>query len=111
MENELEQKQNYLREEILEKGYDPNNFTSFLEEIKGDCAFDLHNWTMEELKEQVSQFKLATANGNDNDHGNSNSNNNQSNNIITLQMYLLSIIYSIGIILILINQLKTETQT
>ena len=30
-----EEKQNYLRENILEKGYDPNQFVSFLQSKKG----------------------------------------------------------------------------
>ena len=51
-----EEKQNYLRENILEKGYDPNQFVSFLQSKKGEAGSDISNWTMEDLKEVVQEF-------------------------------------------------------
>lgn len=83
MGDKLELKQNYLREEIIEKGYDPAKFTSFLEEFKGDCAYDLNNWTMEELKDQVKKFKLSLFN---NEHSFI-SNKEQDKETNTHQMY------------------------
>ena len=36
--NSVEEKQNYLRENIIEKGYDPNEFVEFAESKKGENA-------------------------------------------------------------------------
>jgi hypothetical protein len=56
MKNETEQKQSYLRENILNKGYEAEEFMSFLNTKKGEKGLDLNNWTMEELEETVSEF-------------------------------------------------------
>ena len=56
MENETEQKQNYLRQNILNKGYEAEEFMSFLNSKKGEKGLDLKNWTMDELKETVTEF-------------------------------------------------------
>ena len=57
MEEEQEIKQTYLRKEILEKNYDANLFLEFLITKKGEIASDINNWTIEELKTVVSEFK------------------------------------------------------
>ena len=54
--NQLEQKQQYLREEILEKSYDIDEFTDFMSKYK-ENGTDLHNWEFIELKEAVKIFK------------------------------------------------------
>ena len=51
-----EEKQNYLRENILEKGYDPNTFVEFLKTKKGEAGSDITNWSMEDLTEVVQEF-------------------------------------------------------
>jgi len=51
-----EEKQNYLRENILEKGYDVNEFVSFLKSKKGEEGADIENWSMEDLVEVVKEF-------------------------------------------------------
>jgi len=48
-------KQNFLREEILDNGFDPHEFTEFIESKRG-ANIDI--WSFHELKEVVSQFKL-----------------------------------------------------
>lgn len=48
-------KQNFLREEILDNGFDPHEFTEFIESKRG-ANIDL--WSFDELKDIVSQFKL-----------------------------------------------------
>jgi hypothetical protein len=50
------QKQSYLRETILEAGYDPQNFVEYLEVIKKRSP-DIDAWTLEELKEEVANYK------------------------------------------------------
>ena len=56
-----EEKQNFLRETILEKGYDTNSFVQFLIDKKGDDGADVTNWTMKDLKIVVKEF--ITLNG------------------------------------------------
>ena len=48
------EKQSYLRTQIIDKGYCPEEFTKFCEDRKGN---DVDNWTLEELKAVVEQFK------------------------------------------------------
>ena len=44
------QKQSFLRENILDKGYDANEFLSFLIQKKGgEDGADINQWTMEDL--------------------------------------------------------------
>ena len=56
MDYSIESKQAYLRDSILHKGYSADEFMSFLNSKKGDKGLDLSNWTMEELKQTVSEF-------------------------------------------------------
>ena len=51
----IEDKQNYLRENILEKGYNGNEFMTFLQEKKGEEII-LDDWSLEELKSTVYEF-------------------------------------------------------
>ena len=57
MEDEQELKQQFLREEILEKNYDPQLFIDFLISKKGETAEDINNWSLDELKLIVIEFK------------------------------------------------------
>lgn len=59
MEQDLESKQFYLRSEILEKGFDGEEFFQFLISKKGDEGGDLNNWTMFDLKIAVSEFQVS----------------------------------------------------
>lgn len=54
MNMERKRKQDYLREEIIEKQYDPEAFTAFCEEKKGN---DIDSWNFEELVNCVIAFK------------------------------------------------------
>jgi len=55
-EETLEQKQKYLRENVLEKGYDPDKFMEFLTMKKGESGIDLENWTLKELIDVTNEF-------------------------------------------------------
>lgn len=57
MEEEIEAKQQYLRKEIIDKGYDPDVFSKYIVDQKGEDGFDLENWAMNELAALVSNFK------------------------------------------------------
>ena len=46
MSDSTEEKQNFLREKILEKGYDTNQFVQFLINKKGENGADVSVWTM-----------------------------------------------------------------
>ena len=56
MEDSLEEKQQFLRSEILEKNYDPNQFLQFLVSKKGEEGGDLAIWSIEELQQVVGEF-------------------------------------------------------
>lgn len=51
-----EQKQIYLRENILEKGYNAEEFIIFLTEKKGDDEVNISNWSLNEIKQLVDEF-------------------------------------------------------
>lgn len=50
------QKQNYLKENIINKKWDPNKFSEFMRSQKHDGT-NIDNWTFEELIQQVNIFK------------------------------------------------------
>ena len=56
MEEDIQNKQAYLRENVLEKGYDADEFMAFLQEKKGENGLDLNTWTMKELTKAVADF-------------------------------------------------------
>ena len=56
MEEDIQNKQAYLRENVLEKGYDADEFMEFLQEKKGENGLDLNTWTMKELTKAVKDF-------------------------------------------------------
>jgi len=56
MDTETEKKQSFLKENILEAGYDPQSFADFMENERDDgCNID--NWTLDELYSIISKFK------------------------------------------------------
>ena len=56
-EENIEKKQNYLRKEIIDKGYSPDDFANYLIKIKGENGADLNSWSIEELYYIVPQFQ------------------------------------------------------
>ena len=92
-EDDLESKQLYLREEIIDQGYDPSDFNLYMCNIRQEENIDLNNWTLEELKSVVTNYKESQAskvneikeennNENQNDNNeNQNDNNENQNNI------------------------------
>ena len=52
-----EEKQNFLRQNILDKGYDTSSFVEFMINKKGgEEGADVNNWSMSELKIVVREF-------------------------------------------------------
>ena len=74
-----EQKQNYLRENILDKGYEAEDFVTYLTSKKGDEGINLGNWSLEELKSVVQEY---ISNNPLNNKQEAENNTNQVNNTI-----------------------------
>ena len=55
-DNSIEEKQDYLRQNILEKGYDTNSFADYLISKKGEEASDINHLSMSELRQEVKEF-------------------------------------------------------
>ena len=55
-EETMEEKQNFLRENILEQGYDVNKFVEFLIDKKGEGGADVGNWSLSDLQIVVQEF-------------------------------------------------------
>ena len=53
----LEEKQQYLSEEIIQQNYDGNEFSEFIKSFRGEEEVDLDSWTLEDLKTVVAEFK------------------------------------------------------
>ena len=56
MDDDLQSKQSFLRENVLEMGYDADEFMTFLQSKKGENGLDLNNWKMDELISVVGEF-------------------------------------------------------
>ena len=92
-EKDQEEKQKYLRQNILDKGYDANDFISFLESKKGEGASDISNWSKIDLYAVVQEYILVHTkdstnskpktepSNNNNTNTNTSNNNNINNNI------------------------------
>ena len=52
----IEEKQGFLRETILDQGYDANQFMQFLIDKKGEEGADVSNWLMNDLQAVVKEF-------------------------------------------------------
>ena len=61
--SDIEEKQEYLRDAILDKGYDGNQFMTFLQTKRGE-EINLDEWTLDELKTAVSEFIVKLEEGN-----------------------------------------------
>ena len=57
MEEKIEQKQQYLRSEIIDQGYNPDDFSEFMGSIRGEENLDLQTWSLSELQNVVFQYK------------------------------------------------------
>lgn len=56
LETERQAKKAFLRQEVVEQGYEPDVFTEFIEKERGA---DVDIWTIEELKDCVERFKRS----------------------------------------------------
>lgn len=79
MEETLEGKQQFLREQILDKGYDPTDFSNFLMSKGGEEGTDLEKWNFFDLQYVVQEY-IST-------HGNSLSPEQQQYQMDPTQQY------------------------
>ena len=63
-DNSQQQKQQYLRENILDKGYDANEFMEYFKEYSGQQEINLNDYTMDSLIEVVNGFYSKKDQGN-----------------------------------------------
>ena len=70
-----EEKQNYLRQNILDRGYDGNAFANFLVEKRGEDGADISSWSLNDLKNVVDEF-IALSEQQNNENNNAEQNEN-----------------------------------
>ena len=56
LENIKKLKQDFLKKEIIDKGYDPKHFTDYIANRKAN-GIDIDNWTLVELERLVVDYK------------------------------------------------------
>ena len=78
----IEEKQNFLRNNILDKGYDANVFVEFLIDKKGPDGADVSNWEFSDLEKVVKEFINMNINKENN------LNNNKENKISSMSDFL-----------------------
>lgn len=76
IDQETQEKQNYLRQNIMDAGYDTNAFVEFLIGKKGEAGADVANWSLPDLKNVVQEF----INLNNNQQEEVNNNNDEVKN-------------------------------
>ena len=57
IEDEIREKQTFLKEEIINKNYDATSFINFCRSKK-ESGDDINSWTWDELKEIVNEFQI-----------------------------------------------------
>ena len=62
MDDDLQTKQQYLRSEIIDQGYDPGEFNDYMCNIRQEENIDLNDWSLQDLKNVVQSFKVSLAN-------------------------------------------------
>ena len=74
MNDDVKEKQEFLRIHILDKGYDADEFMKFLETLKGENGLKIENWSKNDLIQAVEQFTQKNPKPNNE--------NNEVNNVI-----------------------------
>ena len=54
---DLIKKQNFLKSEIIDQGFNPEDFTNYLREVKGEEGMNLESWKFEELQHENLNYK------------------------------------------------------
>ena len=80
IDKETQEKQNYLRVNIMDAGYDANAFVEFLMGKKGEDGADVGNWSLPDLKNVVQEFIAIQNNNNIQQEENKEENDNKNDN-------------------------------
>lgn len=80
IDKETQEKQNYLRVNIMDAGYDVNAFVEFLMGKKGEDGADVGNWSLPDLKNVVQEFIAIQNNNNIQQEENKEENDNKNDN-------------------------------
>ena len=80
MNDDVKEKQEFLRIHILDKGYDADEFMKFLETLKGENGLKIENWSKNDLIQAVEQFTRKNPKPNNE--------NNEVNNVIVQNQIL-----------------------
>ena len=82
---DVEKKLKYLRNNIIEEGYDANEFANYLFQLRGEKGFQLENWSksdlikvVHDLKQQKSTMKYNEEKNKNIENGNNLNNRNSS---------------------------------
>ena len=62
MEENIQIKQQYLRREIIDEGYDPSDFNTYMCSIRQEENVDLDSWSLNDIKDVVVSYKEALRN-------------------------------------------------
>ena len=60
-DEDIEKKQEFLRKNILEKGYDANNFIDYITNIKGEEGKNIEHWKYDSLVISAKFFLTASS--------------------------------------------------
>ena len=61
MSESVETKQQYLRTEIIDQGYDAEDFSNYMATVRGENSLDLELWTFSDLQAVVKLYKSLMA--------------------------------------------------
>ena len=61
MSENIEEKQLFLRNEIIAQGYNPEAFSNYMGSLRGENALDLETWSFQDLQRVVNDFKSQMA--------------------------------------------------
>jgi hypothetical protein len=56
MEENIEYKQQFLRSEIIDQGYNPDDFSEYMANVRGDDNLNLETWSFSDLQTVVENF-------------------------------------------------------
>ena len=61
IDESLEARQQYLRSEIIDQGFDPQDFSQFMATVRAGEDLDIEKWTMTDLQNVVQAYKSKIA--------------------------------------------------
>ena len=78
MEENIEYKQQFLRSEIIDQGYNPDDFSEYMANVRGDDNLNLETWSFSDLQTVVEQYKLKISKLSEQEQNTESQNNNNN---------------------------------